>query len=229
MMQIHNLTQIKGFAVTQTSIRRMTSAIAGLAVILGACSTGPTIVRTQEIPEDADIPYSKILVITLLSSFDSRRNLENEVVRHLAELGTDAVASTSMMNTKTPMIRATFMKMVEDINADAVLVTQLTSLESDPTIKDMRPRKTVNFRSTYYYNVFSVEVTEYMEPQSVEFEHSLVVGTDLFSVKNQESVWAIESSSTFVFDHEQTQDYSIFVAEGKAIASQLSRDGLLAR
>ena len=61
------------------------SAIAGLAVILGACSTGPTIVRTQEIPEDADIPYSKILVITLLSSFDSRRNLENEVVRHLAE------------------------------------------------------------------------------------------------------------------------------------------------
>jgi hypothetical protein len=47
----------------------------------------------------------KILVITLFSSFDSRRYLEDEVVRHLAELGTDAVASTSMMNTKTPVTR----------------------------------------------------------------------------------------------------------------------------
>jgi len=181
------------------------------------------------VPEDADTPYSKILVITLLSSFDSRRYLETEVVRHLAELGTEAVASTSMMNTKTPVTRETFMAMVEKIDADAVLVTQLTSLESVGSVKDMRPKKTVNFRPTYYYNVFSVEVTEYMEPQGVEMKHSLVLSTDLFSVQNRESVWSIDSSSTFVFDHDQTQDYSVFVIEGNAIATSMRKDGLISR
>lgn len=203
--------------------------LVGLAAILGACSSGPQITRMQAVPEDADTPYSKILVITLLSSFDSRRYLETEVVRHLAELGTEAVASTSMMNTKTPVTRETFMAMVEKIDADAVLVTQLTSLESVGSVKDMRPKKTVNFRPTYYYNVFSVEVTEYMEPQGVEMKHSLVLSTDLFSVQNRESVWSIDSSSTFVFDHDQTQDYSVFVIEGNAIATSMRKDGLISR
>jgi hypothetical protein len=39
------------------------------------------------------------------------------------------VASTSMMDTRTPMIRDTFMEMVESLDADAVLVTQLVSLQ----------------------------------------------------------------------------------------------------
>ena len=201
----------------------------GIAVALGACSTGPQITRTQDVSESADTPYKKILVITLFSSFDTRRYLEDEVVLHLAELGTDAVASTSMMNTKTPVTRSTFMAMVEKIDADAVLVTQLASLESSGTVKDMRPETTVNLRPTVYYNVFSVDVTEYVEPQSVEFKHSLVLATQLYSVLNREAVWAIESKSKIVMNHEQVRDYAIIVDEANAIATYLSRDGLIDR
>ncbi|MCH8307930.1 MAG: hypothetical protein IH930_07285 [Proteobacteria bacterium] len=201
----------------------------GIAVALGACSTGPQITRTQDVSESADTPYKKILVITLFSSFDTRRYLEDEVVLHLAELGTDAVASTSMMNTRTPVTRSTFMAMVEKIDADAVLVTQLASLESKGTVKNMRPETTVNLRPTGYYNVFSIDVTEYLEPQSVEFEHSLALVTELFSVRSQEKVWAIESKSRIVMNHEQVRDYAIIVDEAKAIAAHLSRDGLIAR
>lgn len=201
----------------------------GIAVALGACSTGSQITRIQDVSESAVTPYQKILVVTLFSSFDSRRYLEKEVVQQLSELGTDAIASTSMMNSKTPVTKATFLAMVEELDADAVLVTQLASLRSDATVKDMRPEATVNLRPTYYYNVFSVEQTEYVEPQSVEFEHSLVLLTELFSVHNLEKVWAIESKSSIVMDTDQTRAYSIFVDEAKAIVTHLSRDGLIAR
>ena len=167
----------------------------------------------------------------MLSSFDSRRYLEDEVVRHLSELGVDTVAvpSTSMMDTRTPVTRSTFIAMVDEIDADAVLVTQLSSLESTGKVVDMRPETTVNFRPTYYYNVFSVETTEYMEPQGMEFQHSLVLVTELFSVQSRKAVWAIESKSKIIQDHDTVRDYTVFVDEANAIVTHLSRDGLIAR
>jgi len=199
-----------------------------MVAALAACSTGPQITRTQEVPETADTPYKNILVVTLLSKFDSRRYLEQEVVSQLSALGTTAVASTSLMNTKTPMIRDTFMKMVENIDADAVLVTQLSSLRSVGTVVDMSPEATLNLRPTAYWNVFSVDLTEYVEPQAVEFEHSLVLRSELFSVRTQEPVWGIESKSKFSLGFDQAKDYSIIINEAEAIAKYLSRDGLLA-
>ncbi len=211
-----------------TLVRPRTLLLFGMVAALAACSTGPQITRTQEVPETADTPYKNILVVTLLSKFDSRRYLEQEVVSQLSALGTTAVASTSLMNTKTPMIRDTFMKMVENIDADAVLVTQLSSLRSVGTVVDMSPEATLNLRPTAYWNVFSVDLTEYVEPQAVEFEHSLVLRSELFSVRTQEPVWGIESKSKFSLGFDQAKDYSIIINEAEAIAKYLSRDGLLA-
>ena len=83
------------------------------------------------------------------------------------------------MDTRTPVTRATLMKMVEDLDADAVLLTQLVSLRSEGTFVDMSPEATVNLRPTGYWNVFSVDTTEYVEPQAVDFSHSLVLLTEL--------------------------------------------------
>jgi len=183
----------------------------------------------QDLVESADTPYKNILVVALFDSFDSRRYLEQEVVSRLSELGVDAVASTSMMDSNTPVTRQTFVAMVDKIGADALLLTQLVNLDAEATVKDMRPQTTVNYWPTYYYNVFSVEVTEYVEPQSVEFEYSLSLMTALFSVLKRDSVWAIESSSKISMDHETVRDYSIFVNEADAITTYLSRDGLIAK
>ena len=212
-----------------TLVRPRTLLLFGMVAALAACSTGPQVTRTQEIPETADTPYKNILIITLLSKFDSRRYLEQEVVSQLSALGTTAVASTSLMNTKTPMIRATFMEMVENIDADAVLVTQLSSLRSEGTVVDMSPEATLNLRPTAYWNVFSVDLTEYVEPQAVEFEHSLVLRSELYSVRTQEPVWGIESKSKFTLGFDQAKDYSIIINEAEAIAKYLSRDGLIAQ
>ncbi len=201
----------------------------GIAFLLTACAADIRISKVQAVPESADTPYEKVLVVSLFKSFDARRYLEKEIVLQLSGLGTDAVASTTMMDSRTPLTRQTFVAMVDKIGADALLLTQLVSHEAEGTEKTRRPETTYNFRPTYYYNVWSVELTEYIEPPGMEYAHSLVLATQLFSVLERDSVWAIESDFRFVQDMDQTRDYSNFVAQAKAIARQLSRDGLLAR
>ncbi len=199
-----------------------------IAVLLSACASGPNVTTVQDVAESADAPYDNILVVSLFESFDTRRYLEKEIVKLLSARGVKAVASTSLMDTRTPVTRETFLAMVEKLDSDAVLVTQLVSLNTGAKMKDMNPQATHNIRPTYYYNVWSVELTEYVEPQSMELSHTLVLATQLYSVLNKESVWAIESKSKIVQDYDHRQDYSVFVNEAEAISSHMSRDGLLA-
>lgn len=198
-----------------------------ISVAVAACSTGPQVTTTQKFAESTDAPYENLLVIFLADKFDSRRYLETEVVKKLAENGTQAVASTSMMDSRTPKTRQTFLAMVEKMGADAVLVTQIANLQSKATVVDMNPEATYNFRPTYYYNVWSVDLQEYKEPQAVDFKHSLALATQLYSVSSKDVVWAIESHSKIKQAFDQGPDYSIYIDEAKAIASSLRKDGLI--
>ncbi len=200
-----------------------------ISVAVAACSTGPQVTTTQKFAESTNAPYENLLVIFLADKFDSRRYLETEVVKKLAENGTQAVASTSMMDSRTPKTRQTFLAMVEKTGADAVLVTQIANLQSEGTVVDMNPEATYNFRPTYYYNVWSVDLQEYKEPQAVDFEHSLALATQLYSVSSKDVVWAIESHSNIKQAFDQGPDYSIYVDEAKAIASSLRKDGLISK
>ena len=201
----------------------------GISVALVACSTAPQVTTTQKFAESADAPYENVLVIFLADRFDSRRYLETEVVKILMENGTQAIASTSMMDSRTPKTRQTFVAMVDDIGADAVLVTQIANLQSEGTVVDMNPEATYNFRPTYYYNVWSVDLQEYKEPQAVNFDHSLALASQLYSVSAKDVVWAIESQSNIKQAFDKGPDYSIYINEAKAITSSLRKDGLISR
>jgi len=199
-----------------------------IVVSLNGCAAGTKVTTVQNLAESADAPYENILVVSLFESFDARRYLEKEIVAQLSDLGVKAVASTSKMDTRTPVTRKTFADMADEFDSDAVLVTHLVSLNTGAKMQDMNPQSTYNIRPTYYFNVWGVELTEYVEPQSMELSHTLVLATQLYSVLNKEPVWAIESRSKIVQDYDHRQDYSVFVNEAKAIGSQMSRDGLLA-
>ena len=110
--------------------------IVSTAILISACA-GPQITRVQPVTDSADIPYSNVLVISVFESFDVRRYLEQDIVKQLSERGVKAVASTSLMNTKTPMVRETFLAMVESQGSDAVLITKLTDFESKTKVIDL--------------------------------------------------------------------------------------------
>ena len=127
---------------------RRAIAILGFSLFLAGCA-GTQVTTTQELTAAADAPYSNVLVIFLAESFDSRRYLETEIVKKLQALGVQAARSTSMMDTKTPIERETFIKMVKEIGADAVLVTQIAALESTGEVVTMNPQATYNIRPTH--------------------------------------------------------------------------------
>ena len=108
-----------------------------------------------------------------------------------------------------------------------VLVTQLVSLDTKAKMKDARAKSTYNIRPTYYYNVWGVELTEYVEPQQMQLNHSIVLATQLYSA-TQEPVWGIESDTKLSMNYDKRGDLSVIAKEAKVIASYLSRDGLLA-
>ena len=216
--------------VTKGFSWQMALLFLGATVVLAPAFAGPRMTRTQDVSESADTPYQNILVIALFSKFDSRRRLEKAVVNELSERGTHAVASTSLMDTKTPVTRQTFLAMLQELDSDAVLITQLVDIKSKATMTESAsPEATLKVRPTYYFKVWEVELTEYMEPQSIEVKSSFVLATQLYSVLNQEAVWAIESKSKIVQTGGPEANYLVYLDEGKAMVKQLSRDRLIAR
>ncbi len=202
--------------------------IVAFAVTLFACASSKQVKISQKLSDSADAPYKKVLVIALFESYDGRRYLEMEVVNELSRRGTEAVRSTSMMDSRTPVNRETFLAMVEKIGADAVLLTQLTSHDAVVSQKDARPEATYNYWPTYYYNVFSVELTEYVEPPRQEAEHSLILATQLFSVASREPVWGMESISVIIEKQEDGLNQKVYVQEAQAIVGAMSRGGVIA-
>ncbi|MGI9202690.1 MAG: hypothetical protein ACR2Q3_01700 [Woeseiaceae bacterium] len=197
------------------------------AIAFGACSSSPRVTTVQPLSDSSDAPYENVLVIFLFSKFDQRRYLETEVVDQLSALGIQAVASTSLMDTRTPVTRQTFLAMVEEIDADAVLVTQFANIGATGKKVDMNPQSTYNFRPTYYYNVWSVDVEEYVEPQAIDMKFSLALATQLYSASTRDVVWAIESKSDVKRKFDRAIDYTIYADEATAIVRKMSRDGLI--
>ena len=197
------------------------------AVLVTACSSSTQVVKVQDLADTADAPYHKVLVVALFDKFEPRRYLEDEIVKQLSGRGVQAVASTSMMDTTTPVVRKTFVDMVGKVGADAVLVTHMLNLESTSKEVNMRPKATRNFWPTDYWNVFTTELTEYVEPPGVEFQHSLALATEMYSVGTKKPVWAIQTHSKIEQDFDHLRDYSIYVNEAAVIVSRMDRDGVV--
>lgn len=202
--------------------------LAGAVFFISACSTGPEIIRTLDVPASADTPYDNILVVALFDDFEIRKRLEKAVVERLSGLGAEAVASTSLMKTTTPMTRETYLAMVNKLSPDALLVTQLVNARSKVSMTESAsPKATYNVSPTYYFNVWEVELTEYKEPEMLELQSKFSLATELYSVASRERVWAIESSSSVVGGYSIAENYMVFIDEGNAIVDFMLKDGLI--
>ena len=222
-----NINPETGVEVRTTFIRSKALVMLGLGALVTSCGTTSVVEVTQELDPSADAPYRKILVVTLFDSHDARRYLEGEIVKLLEETGATGVASTSMMDSTVPLVRQTIIDQIDAIGADSLLLTQLAALHSDISEQDASPQATYNYWPTYYWNVWGVELTEYVEPPRILIDHTLVLATQVFSVAGRAPVWAMESKSEFTEVQEDGLDYQIFIDEATAIVRNLKRGGLI--
>lgn len=204
------------------------SIIIFLLIFLGSgCAVPPKATITQEVLATADVPYKNTLVLVLFSKFDTRRYLEDEIVKHLDAQGIKAVASTSMMTTKTPLTRNFILETMTELGSDSLLLTQLASLETTGKVKNMNPEVTYNVRPTYYVNVFSVDQEELIEPQTVRFTHYLSTSSDLYSFATKEKIWGMITYSKIKQNVDNMREYSVFVAEANAIVNSMLDDAVV--
>ena len=134
-----------------------------------------------------------------------------------------------MMESTTPVTRKNFIAMVDKLGSDGVLVSHLEDLKQQAGKKDANPQATYNVRPTYYFNVWNVELTEYVEPPFFGVESSFILATEMYSVRDEEAVWAIESKSQIVQEVSQPRPYGVFIDEAKTITRYLARDKLIAK
>jgi len=200
-----------------------------VALFVVSCAAGPSVTRVQTLSDAADAPYNNVLVVSVFESFDMRRYLEEEIVAQLKNKGVDGVASTSMMDTKVPLNRDTILAMVDKVDSDSVLLTQLVHLDMTSTVKDRNPQSTYNVRPTYYFNVWNVELTEYKEPPGLEIDHDITIAIQMFSVSAREPVWAIETNSQLSRNIDRQTSGTSATDEAKGIVSALSHDGVIGR
>lgn len=214
--------------MTSTQIRRIAVLCLGLFMATAAVAA-PKVKHVKKLADDSGAPFENILVATLFSDFGARKLLEKRIVNLLAERGTKSVASTSMTDTKTPMTTETYIALVDSTGADAVLLTQIIDAESEITAKDANPETTVEIRPTYYFNVWGVNVTEYVEPQFVFQEGTVMIATLMLSVEKEDAVWVIESKLKYKKEVGVPRAYDAFDDESKSIVKHLARDGLIAK
>ncbi|MDH3621128.1 MAG: hypothetical protein OER91_09565 [Gammaproteobacteria bacterium] len=212
--------------------RESISQILALIVVgatLSACAGVPQVTRVPVESEPVDAPYEKLLVIGLFDSFDARKYFEKEAVSALEAKGVEAIAFTSLVDLREPVNRDTVIPVVEQIGVDAVLVTQLSDLQTTSEVKTRNPQATRNFRPTYYYNVFSVELTEYVEPPAVQYSFDLALRADLVSVNSKTPVWAVNLDTEDELALDTNRNYSIYIDQAAAIVNALEQDQLIGR
>jgi hypothetical protein len=206
---------------------RYSMTITLLVILTSGCAVPPKATITQDVTESAEVPFQNTLVLVLFSKFDTRRYLEDEIVKHLDAQGIKAVASTSMMTTKTPLTRDFILETMTELGSDSLLLTQLANLETTGEVKSMNPEVTYNVRPTYYVNVFTVDQQEFIEPQTVRFTHYLSTSSDLYSFKTKEKIWGMITYSKIKQNVDNMREYSIIVDEANAIVNSMLDDAVV--
>jgi hypothetical protein len=213
----------------ELKIWRSAMAAMLLLVLSSACVTAPQVSTSNGLPATADGPYKNVLLVVLFSKFDTRRYLEDEIVNDLKAQGIKAVASTSMMTSKTPLTREFVVELMTELGADALLLTQIADLQSTAKVVNMNPQATYNIRPTYYVNVFTMDLTEYIEPQDLRVTQYLSTSSDLYSFSSRSKVWTMITHSKIKENVDHMRDYSIIVREADAISAAMLKDGVVSQ
>ncbi|NJD32864.1 MAG: hypothetical protein FIB04_13380 [Gammaproteobacteria bacterium] len=101
-------------------------AVVGACLTAGCASDGSTS-SAWATGAPRDKTYSKVLIVGVSASEDSRCMFENFMVSQLASPSTQAIASCRQATPVTPPTRESVAKMVADTGADAVLATRLVA------------------------------------------------------------------------------------------------------
>jgi len=202
-------------------IRTSRNLIIGLfiAMLITACAT----TKLTSVWKDQSYQKKplKIMVIGIARKPVNKRIFEDEFVRQLQELGTNAIAGYTVLPDLQQPDYGVIADKMKEYGADAVLITRLVNKK---TLKTYVPGTVYNPPVDYYnwrdYHRYGYQAV-YTPGYTVEDEYA-VVETNLYDAGTEKLVWSVSSETEI-----RGTDQSLIKSFIRTMVNAMSNEGLL--
>ena len=196
--------------------------LASMSILLAACAASTRVAKTYSDDAYANSSFSNFLVIGVAGNYNSRAQFERTVVSGLRAEGASASAYYSVVQGNAPISRDAVLGAVQSGSFDAVLVTRVIDQQTDVDVKSGSAGAKATTIGGSPINFFRYNYEELNEPQSINFNTTVVLETELFSSADEKMIWAIQLSST------DAAGVGVLIDNtATSIVSRLRRDGLI--
>lgn len=165
-----------------------------IPMILGACASSLSSVKTFEDPDYEDATFNKVLVIGVAGSYESRARWERLMAARISARGSAATAYYSIVGSGQPITQDAVIDTVRANDFDAVVVTRVKSQESDVTVKRGASTASASRMNERPSDFFRYEYEVLNNPDTINVESTVVLSTEFFAANDQKRIWAIDST-----------------------------------
>ena len=185
-------------------MKRWTSArLAAAAVIaatLTSCAASTQLTSSWADPTAEGRSYKKIVVVGVTNKTSARHEYEDAWTRELAARGIEATPSYNFGGPDTKLDKDAAMQKLQEMGADAVLVTRLVDKDTYNTYYPPS-YSTVAAPSPYYggwYGYYSMGYSYMTSPGYVEENKVYRVETNLYDVHGDKLIWSGLTETTLM-------------------------------
>ena len=201
-----------------------------IAIIASACASHTSVSSTWHDKSPANSKFSNVLVVAVSANSDSRLSFEDAVAYDLRGPETQAWSSGRGMEADQEINEESLRKLVELKQADAIIVTKVTSLEIKPVQVGGRTNVIENQQDTGMGmvpqrksgTIFQYDYNETVEPVYTSPEYTTVLTTDVYSAVSGENVYTVVTTAT---KQETMADVIDILSD--LIAARLRADGVI--
>lgn len=202
---------------------RTPSIICGICcgLLIASCAPHTEVVKLYEDPAHKG-PYARLLVVTVSSDSDQRRELEDRIIAGLRERGVDAVPSYTLVDKSDGIPQSDIDRASAEVSADGILITHFASIDTTVETEPGREDILSECRGGDPLDYFLYDYEVLKEPDTVRVAHTVVVISNLYDSASSERVWTIQSTC-----FERASMAEVLHDEAAAIVRQLGIDGLI--
>jgi PBP1b-binding outer membrane lipoprotein LpoB len=201
-----------------------------LSLLLSGCTARTSVSSSYTDKQQRNPRFTRALVVAVTATPERRLSFERAVVKDLAIDGTEAWPSAQLMNTQLEINQDNLRSVVEQQQADVVIVTRVTAMEVVPVEVEGRSavlEEQQQSGENHIYKrksgtLFRYDYEEDVEASYVTTEYTTELKTEVFAAQSGELIYTIVSRVSKV----ETINEVIDVLSDE-IAKRLRRDGVI--
>jgi hypothetical protein len=201
-----------------------------IALLASACTNHTSVSSKWVDTKQRNSQFERVLVVAVSANTDGRMSFEDAVVYDLRGPETQAWPSSRLMKPDLEITRETLRPIIEQQQADAIVVTRVTRLEVEPVEIGGRSNVLAEQQQSgqdYVYQrqqgtLFRYDYKEDVEKTYISSEYTTELTTDVYAAGSDERIYTIVSRAT-----KQESLADVIDVLSDVIAKRLRRDKVI--